>query len=88
MSIFGRFLFTVYFPKKFGYIIIVEEYIQATIADYIYLARVFRLPLKTIPPVVRFMQKLLRFGGSIQTIFLDAPNAVFEKTLELQDELK
>lgn len=79
MSIFGRFLFKVYFPKKLGYIIIVEEYIQATIADYIYLARVLRLPLKTIPPVVSFMQKLLRFGGSMQTIFLDAPNAVLKK---------
>lgn len=79
LSISIRFILTVYLPLKMRRIVIVEEYFSATIADYIYLARVLDLPFKTVSHAVRFMQRLLQLSGPIQTIFLDAPSVVLEK---------
>lgn len=79
LSISIRFILSVYLPLKMRRIVIVEEYFSATIADYIYLAKVLVLPFKTVSPAVRFMQRLLQLSGPMQTIFLDAPNVVLEK---------
>jgi hypothetical protein len=79
LSISIRFILTVYIPLKMRLIVIVEEYLFATIADYIYLAKVLGLPFKTVSPAVRFMLRLLQLSSPIQTIFLDAPNVVLEK---------
>lgn len=79
VSVFICFLLTIYLPMKMRHIVLVEEYIPATIADYIYLAQVIGLPLKDISFAVSFMVRLLHLGGSIQIIFLDAYNATLKK---------
>lgn len=74
LSISLRFLLTIYLPTKIRYMVMVEEYIPATIADYIYIARIIGLPLKRLLFTVSFMLRLLHLGGSMITIFLDANN--------------
>jgi len=72
ISVFFKFLLDIYVPVSIGYIIVVEEYIPATIADYIYLTKAVGLPPKTTFFVSRFMLRLSHLGGSTQVIFLDA----------------
>lgn len=76
ISIFCRFVFTIYIPKKIGYIVIVEEYIQAAIADYMALSQV--VGTHNSPLFNRMLASLSFLGGPTYTIFLDAP----DKTLK------
>ncbi len=78
LSISIRFIMSVYIPLKMRRIVLVEEYLSATIADYLYLAKILGLPFKAVSPAVKFMQRLLQLGGPMQTIFLDASNGVLE----------
>lgn len=71
-SISLRFLSTIFLPVKMGYIILVEEYIPATISDYIYLNKAIGLPRETLSFAVRFMLRLMHVGNPTQVIFLDA----------------
>jgi len=73
-----RFLLTIYLPLKMGYIILVEEYLPATIADYIYLAEATGLSQRKVHSAISFLQRLLYLGGPIYTIFFDAPTLVLE----------
>jgi len=72
ISVSLRFLLTVYLPLKVGYTVLVEEYLQATIADYIYIAKAMDLPFKNPSFTLNFMLKLMHLGGPTQVIFLDA----------------
>lgn len=74
VSIFCRFLFTIYLPRKLGYVIIVEEYIQAAMADYIALSEFVGFNNKSLSVTVNLLSRLAHLGGPIHTIFLDAPN--------------
>jgi len=71
-SISLRFLSTVLLPAKMGYIILVEEYIPATISDYMYLSKAVGLPPETSSFAIRSMLRLMHEGGPTQIIFLDA----------------
>lgn len=72
LSISIRFFFSVYLPSKMGQIILIEEYIPATIADYIYLAKTMNLPVKNIIFAINYMLRLLHMRNPTLTIFLDA----------------
>ncbi len=78
LSIYIRFLLTIYLPLKTRHIIIVEEYIPSTIADHVYVARRLGLSPKSPSTAASFMLRLAHLGGSMQTIFLDAYDYVLK----------
>lgn len=72
LSIYLKFLLTIYLPMKMDYTVLVEEYIPATIADYIYLSRAIGFSFRASSFALNFMLRLLYLGGSTKIIFLDA----------------
>jgi len=72
ISVSLQFLLTIYLPLTVGYTVLVEEYIPATIADYIYIGKAIGLPFSTRSFTSRFMLKLMHLGGPTQVIYLDA----------------
>lgn len=77
-SISIRFLSTIFIPAKMGYSVLVEEYAPATISDYIYLSKVIGLPRETSFFAIRYISTLMRAGGMMYVIFLDARSDVLE----------
>ena len=75
ISIAIKFLTNIYIPLKLGYTILVEEYIPATISDYIYLSKIIKFPLKVNSFAVNYLLKLMSFYNPAQIIFLDAENS-------------
>jgi len=71
-GIFVRFLLSIYLPMKMGYLVIVEEYIPATIADYMYLRRVVRISCNTVSFATDLMLRLKHVSDPMLVIFLDA----------------
>lgn len=71
ISVFIQFLLTIYLPLKAGYTVFVEEYLPATIADYVYIVRTLDLPLSTLFFSFRCMSKLMH-AAPAQVVFLDA----------------
>ena len=78
VSIAVKFLFSVFVPLKLGYVVLVEEYIPATIADYIYLSRIIGFALKPKSFTITFLLRLMYMGGFTHTIFTDAENDVLK----------
>lgn len=76
VSIYVKFLSSIYIFKKLNHVVLVEEYIPATVADYIYLCRILDLPLKTISLPLNLVMRLFYLGGPIQVVFLDANTKV------------
>jgi len=74
ISITLKFLAGIYFPLKLGYIVLVEEYIPATISDYIYLSRIINFPLRVNSFAINYLLRLMNLCGPTQIIFLDAKN--------------
>ena len=72
ISVSLQFLLTIYLPLTLGYTVLVEEYIPATIADYIYISKALGLPFGTHSFASKFMLKLMHLGRPTQVIFLDA----------------
>jgi len=72
ISVSLQFLLTIYLPLMVGYTVLVEEYIPATIADYIYIAKAMGLPFRSLSSTLNSMLKLMHLGGPTQVIFLDA----------------
>ncbi len=72
ISITIKFLISVYLPLKLGYIVIVEEYIPATISDYIYLSKLMKPPLKMDSLSIGYLLRMANLCVSMKTIFLDA----------------
>jgi thymidylate kinase len=72
ISIISKFLSSIYLPSRLGYIVLVEEYIPATISDYIYLSRVINYPLKVNSFAINFLLRLMILCGPTQIVFLDA----------------
>ncbi|MGB9622289.1 MAG: hypothetical protein ACPL07_00450 [Candidatus Bathyarchaeia archaeon] len=69
-----KFLASIYIPLKIGYTVIVEEYIPATISDYIYLSKIIKFPLKINSFEITYLLKLMSLCGPIYIVFLDAEN--------------
>jgi thymidylate kinase len=74
VSIYVRFLFTIYLPIKMRRIVLVEEYIPAIVADHVYLAKSVGLPLTSVSFLESFILKLLHIE-TLHIIFLDASDA-------------
>ena len=74
ISIAIKFLTNIYIPLKLGYTILVEEYIPATISDYIYLSKIIKFPLEVNSFAVNYLLRLMSFYNLTQIIFLDAEN--------------
>lgn len=79
ISIALKFLLSIYLPLKLGYVVLVEEYIPATISDYIYLSRIARFALKAQSFAITFPLKLMYIGGYTQIVFLDAENSELKR---------
>ncbi|WP_342784744.1 hypothetical protein [Thermofilum sp.] len=75
ISVALKFLFSIYLPLKLGYVVLVEEYIPATISDYIYLSKIIGFTLGTRSFAITFPLKLMHLGGFTQIVFLDAENS-------------
>jgi hypothetical protein len=74
ISITLKFLAGIYLPLKLGYTILIEEYIPATISDYVYLSRITNFPLRVNSFAINYLLKLMDLCGPTQIIFLDAKN--------------
>jgi thymidylate kinase len=74
ISITVKFLAGVYFPLRLGYTVLVEEYIPATISDYIYLSKIIDFPLKVNSFAINYLLRLMSLCSPTQMIFLDAKN--------------
>jgi len=74
VSIAVKFLLSIYIPLKLGYTILVEEYIPATVSDYIYLSKIIGFALKPTSLAITFPLRLMCLGGFTQVIFLNADN--------------
>jgi hypothetical protein len=79
LSISVRFFFSVLIPARRGRVVIVEEYFNASIADYIYLAHILHLPSNTVAEAVNFVTKVLQTNYPKCTVFLDAADDVLEQ---------
>lgn len=82
LSVLTRFFLRVYLPAKAGRIVLVEEYLPATIADHLYISKALGLSVKEISFATNFMCRLLYLGGSVLTVFLDAPDSILEERWE------
>ncbi|RLF02808.1 MAG: hypothetical protein DRJ59_02550 [Thermoprotei archaeon] len=76
ISITIKFLAGIYIPLKLGYTVLVEEYIPATITDYIYISEILEIPLKINSFIIRYLLRLMSLCYPIQVIFLDAGDHV------------
>jgi hypothetical protein len=74
ISIILKFLASIYLPLKLGYTILIEEYIPATISDYVYLSKIVNFPLRVNSFAINYLLKLMNLCGPTQIIFLDAKN--------------
>jgi len=74
ISVTMKFLVSIYVPLKLGYTVLVEEYIPATISDYIYLSKIIKFPLKVNSFAINYLLKLMSLCAPKQIVFLDAEN--------------
>ena len=74
ISITLKFLAGIYLPLKLGYTVLIEEYIPATISDYVYLSKIVNFPLRVNSFAINYLLKLMNLCGPTQIIFLDAKN--------------
>jgi hypothetical protein len=84
ISITLKFLISIYLPLRLGYIVLVEEYIPATISDYIYLSRFIKFPLKMNSFTINYLLRLMNLCRPTQIIFLDAKDDELKKRWKLR----
>jgi thymidylate kinase len=84
ISIISKFLASIYLPSRLGYIVLVEEYIPATISDYIYLSRVIDFPLRANSFAINYPLRLMKLCGPTQIIFLDAKDDELKRRWKLR----
>jgi thymidylate kinase len=74
ISISIKFLLNIYVPIQIGYVVLVEEYIPATLADYVYLTKAIGLSkTRVLSFALNFLPRLMHLADPTQIIFLDAP---------------
>jgi thymidylate kinase len=71
-----RFIFHIYIPLRLGYIVLAEEYVPGTIADYFYLSRVLGVKPQGFDYASNMVLKCLQMGGPTCIIFLDADTSI------------
>jgi thymidylate kinase len=84
ISITLKFFASIYLPLKLGYIVLVEEYIPATISDYIYLSKIVNFPLRVNSFAINYLLKLMNLCGPTQIIFLDAKDDELRRRWKLR----
>jgi len=84
ISVVIKFLAEIYLPLKLGYIVLVEEYIPATISDYIYLSKIIDFPLRASSFAINYLLKLMNLCGPTQIIFLDAEDNELKRRWKLR----
>ena len=84
VSITLKFLTSIYLPLRLGYIVLVEEYIPATISDYIYLSRFVNFSLKMKSFTINYLLRLMNLCRPTQIIFLDAKDDELRKRWKLR----
>lgn len=87
ISISFKFLFEIFIPLKCGYVVLVEEYLPATIADYIFLSKTISFPVKNISFALKFIEKLMSLAGPMKVIFLDADTDVLRFRWKLRGSM-
>jgi len=70
-SIFLRFLITIWLPLKAGYVVLVEEYLPAIAADYLYIAKTNGYSPKDVRTITTLAYKLSVYVP-FTSVFLDA----------------
>jgi thymidylate kinase len=85
ISIVIKFLAEIYLPLKLGYIVLVEEYIPATISDYIYLSKIIDFPLKMNPFAIKFLLILMNLCNPTQIVFLDARDDILVSRWKMRE---
>lgn len=81
-----KFLFKIHIPVKTGCLVLVEEYIPATVVDYISVAKAVGLPPEASSFASKFMSRLQHLGGPAQVIFLDADPASLKSRWRLRKQ--
>jgi thymidylate kinase len=85
ISIVIKFLAEIYLPLKLGYIVLVEEYIPATISDYIYLSKIIDFPLKMNSFAIKFLLTLMNLCNPTQIVFLDARDDILVSRWKMRE---
>jgi hypothetical protein len=84
VSITLKFLASIYLPLRLGYTILIEEYIPATISDYIYLSRIINFHLRVDSFAINYLLRLMNLCGPTQMIFLDAGDDELKRRWKLR----
>ena len=78
-----KFLFNIYLPIRTGYTLLVEEYIPATIASYIYYCDILGIPQSKIKYASSLMLKMMS-KFETQAIFFDADSSILKRRWHLR----
>jgi len=84
VSITLKFLVSIYLPLRLGYTILIEEYIPATISDYIYLSRIINFHLRVDSFAINYLLRLMNLCSPTQMIFLDARDDELKRRWKLR----
>jgi thymidylate kinase len=84
ISITLKFFASIYLPLRLGYIVLVEEYIPATVSDYVYLSKIIDFPFKANSFAINYLLRLMKLCGPTQIIFLDAKNDELKRRWKLR----
>ena len=76
-SIFLRFLITIWLPLKAGYVMLVEEYLPAIAADYLYIAKINGYSPKDVKTIITLAYKLPMYVP-FTSVFLDAEDSMLK----------
>jgi len=76
-SIFLRFLITIWLPLKAGYVMLVEEYLPAIAADYLYIAKINGYSPKDVKTITTLAYKLSMYVP-FTSVFLDAEDGMLK----------
>lgn len=87
ISVTLKFLVNIYLFLRLGYIIHVEDYIPATISDYIYLSTAIGSPLKLNSFAINYLLRLMKLCTLTRIVFLDAEDDELKKRWKLRRSL-
>lgn len=74
--VYLKFLLDIYIPFKMGFTVIIEEYVPATIADYLYLTKAMKQSPERLTWVLVMLLRLLPLCEPTEAIYLDANDKV------------
>lgn len=83
-----KFLASIYLPVKLGWMVLVEEYVPATVVDYLYLSDAVGLPGQASAFASRILLGFLRLAGPTQVVFLDADDNVLRRRWKTRGSLE